>query len=92
MKTLKAVNFSATETDLEKYARECDPKTTLIVHQSRVSINGLPRLDTAGHLRRCAKAQRETGVKTIAMVPWADEPPDEARRAEWAAAARTNIF
>ena len=83
MKTLRAVNFSSSETDLARYARACDPRIAILAHQSGMSIGGLPVLDVAGQLRHCAATQRDTGVTVIALWPWAPEPADAPHRAAW---------
>lgn len=88
MKTLKALNFSASETDLDKYARECDPKITLLVHRSGLSIGSLPMFDTIeGLLRHRANVQRTSGVKVFASPNGTDEPLTEANLQRWEAAA-----
>ena len=88
MKTLKAVNFGGSETDLMKYAEECDPKITLIVHKSGMSINGLPLLNSEEHIKLCADAQRTTGVKVFSIPMHTEEPIDEFHRKIWENAAK----
>ena len=89
MKTLKALNFSATETDLPKYARECDPRITLIVHQGGLCCNGLPYLNDIEHLQTCARAQRDTGVKVFCTFPGGvSKPATPENLAAWENAAR----
>jgi hypothetical protein len=89
MKTLKAVNFGTSETDLLKYARECDPRITILAHRSGMSKNGLPMFDTAEEaVRHCADAQRETGVKVFASPVGTGEPLDEAHLKLWENAAK----
>ena len=88
MKNLKAVNFGGSETDLPKYARECDSKITLIVHKSGMSIGGLPLLNCGEHIKLCADTQRETGVKVFALPLYTDEPLDETHRKIWEDAAK----
>lgn len=90
MKTLKCVNFSASETDLRQYAREHDSKAALLVHKSALSINGLPLLDTEGHIRLCKEVQEESGVNVIANALYTDEPLSEGNRKKWLAAAGLN--
>ena len=88
MKTLKALNFSGTETDLMKYAGECDPRIMLIVHKSTLTINGLPLLNTEEHLKLCAETQKKTGVRVFAVPLFSDEPADEIHRKLWEDAAK----
>jgi hypothetical protein len=89
MKTLRAVNFGGAETDLMKYARECDPRITILVHRSGLSKNGLPMPATVEEiLRHRAEAQKATGVKVFASPNYTDEPIDEANRKRWEDAAR----
>ena len=88
MKTLKCVNFSASETDLRQYAREHDSKAALLVHKSALSINGLPLLDTEGHIRLCKEVQEESGVNVIANALYTDVPLSEGNRKKWLDAAR----
>ena len=88
MKTLKAVNFGVSETDLVKYASECDPRITLLVHRSGLSLNGLPLLNTEQHIRKCAEVQQTTGVRVFAMPLYTDEPADEIQRELWENAAK----
>jgi len=88
MKTLKAVNFGSSETDLTKYARECDPKITLIVHKSGMSVGGLPLLNHEEHIKLCANTQKNTGVKVFSIPMYTDEPIDEIHRKIWEDAAK----
>ena len=88
MKTLRAVNFSTSETDLRKYAAESDPRITILTHKGGLSCNGLPILNTVEHIAHCAKTQRDFGVKVFASVLWSGAPADEANRRAWEAAAR----
>ena len=88
MKTLKAVNFGITETNLPEYAGECDPRIMLIVHKSKLSVNGLPFLTIEKHLRLCADVQRKTGVRVFATPQYTDEPVDETSLKLWEEAAR----
>ena len=89
MKTLKALNFSGTETDLMKYAKECDPRITLLVHRGGLSINYLPVYDTVEEiLRHRANVQKITGVKVFASPNYTDEPTDEEHLKIWEEAAR----
>jgi len=88
MKTLKAVNFSASETDLTKYAGECDPRIMLLVHKTGLSINGLPLMNTEEHIRHCANVQKTTGIRVFAKPLWTDEAViDTANRQKWENAA-----
>jgi len=88
MKHLKAVNFGNGETDITDYAAKCDPRITILSHKSGASCLGLPLYDTVGHLKVCAKAQRDTGVKVFATCLWA-WPPDDIKFAKtWEDAAR----
>ena len=88
MKHLKAVNFSATETDLMKYAGECDTRITLLVHRSSLSIGGLPLLNAGDHIRHCADAYKNTGVKVFAMPMYTDEPLNSFNIKQWENAAK----
>ena len=88
MKTLRALNFSASETDLMKYASECDSKITLIAHKSGLSINGLPLLDSEGHIKLCADAQKATGIKVFANAMHTNESIGENNRKLWENAAK----
>ena len=88
MKNLKAANFSATETDLMKYARECDPRIMILAHRSGLSIGGLPMFgDIGDHLRHCADVQKSTGIRIFATPQYTDEPIDEANQKKWEVAA-----
>jgi len=89
MKTLRALNFGATETDLFKYAGECDPRITILAHKTPDCCFGLPRLNDIEHLRLCARTQRETGVKVFCTMPCgvAHRASPENRKL-WADAAR----
>jgi len=88
MKTLKALNFGVSETDLAKYASECDPKITLIAHRSVMSCNGLPLFETIEEiLRHCAGVQKATGVKVFSGPNGTGEPLDEANLKRWEQAA-----
>jgi hypothetical protein len=88
MKNLKALNFSGSETDLARYAAECDPRITLIVHQGGMSCCGLPILDEIQHLKLCADAQKNTGVKVFCTFPGGSPTPvDDAHRKAWNDAA-----
>jgi len=87
MKTIKAINFGASETDLMKYARECDPKIMLIAHKSGMSINELPLLNTEEHIKLCADVQKATGVSIFSIPMYTDEPIDEIHRKAWEEAA-----
>ena len=88
MKHLKALNFGSSETDLEKFASECDPRITIITHQSALSAAGLPLLDDVERLKLCARVQKRTGVKVFAVsFNIAGEPADDVRRKAWADAA-----
>jgi hypothetical protein len=88
MKTIKAVNFGSSETDLAKYASECDPRISIITHKSGMSCAALPRLNTVEHLKLCAKIQKNTGVKTFALSMWTSSPNDATSRSMWENAAR----
>ena len=89
MKTLKAVNFGGSETDLLKYASRCDPNIALLVHRSVMSVNGLPMFDTIEEiLRHRAAAQRATGVKVFASPNGTGEPLSDANLRLWEDAAR----
>ena len=87
-KTLKALNFGNSETDLEKYAAECDPRITLIVHQSGLSAGGLPVLNDEQRLKLCARVQRKTGVKIFCTFPAGPSAtPTPADKKAWPEAA-----
>jgi len=88
MKTIRAVNFGASETDLMKYARECDPRITIIAHRSGMSCGGLPLLSCEEHIRHCANVQRTTGVKVFAFCFYTGEPTDEYHLKLWENAAK----
>jgi hypothetical protein len=87
MKTLRCVNFSASETDLRRYARGHDPEIMLYVHKSALSAGGLPLLDAAGHIGLCRDVQREFGVNVIANAIGADAPLTPENRRAWLDAA-----
>jgi len=92
MRHLKALNFSSSETDVARYARESDPRVSLIVHQGWMSCCGLPVLDDLGHLRVCAQAQRETGARVFCTFPGGtpkSATPENC--AEWEKAAELKI-
>jgi len=88
MKTLKAVNFGGSETDTMKYASECDPRITLLVHKSGLSIGGLPLLNTEDHIRLCANVQKTTGIRVFSTPQYTHEPADEKQRKLWEDAAK----
>jgi len=89
MKTIKAVNFGASETDLTAYAKKCDPNIMLLVHRSGLSINNLPLMNSVeNHIRHCANVQKTTGVRVFATPQYTDEPADEIHRKLWESAAR----
>ncbi|MCL2160215.1 MAG: hypothetical protein FWH48_12470, partial [Oscillospiraceae bacterium] len=89
METLKALNFGISETNLAKYASECDPRIALIVHKSGLSINKLPLIqNTKEHIHKCAEAQRTTGVRIFATPQYTDEPLDGDNLKEWETAAK----
>ena len=77
MKTLKCINFSASETDLRKYAKEHDPKIMLLVHKSRLSMNGLPLLDRENHIRLCRDVQKEYKINVIANASTTNNEPND---------------
>ena len=87
MKTIRAVNFGTSETDLMRYARECDPRILIIAHKSGLSVGGLPLLGVAEQLAHCADAQKRTGVRVFAAPQYTDEPLTRANLAEWESAA-----
>ena len=88
MKTLRSVNFSSSETDLPKYASECDPRITIISHKSGLACKGLPVLNTVEHIQKCARTQRITGVKVFSTTLWTRVPADAEHRKAWAEAAK----
>ena len=88
MKNLKALNFSASETNLMKFARECDPRIPLIVHKTELAVGGLPLLTPEEHLRYCADVQRATGVRIFSSPRGTDDPCNEANLKRWEDAAR----
>jgi hypothetical protein len=90
MKTIKAVNFGISETDLHKYASECDPRIMLLVHRSGLSVGGLPLLSTEEHLRNCASVQKSTGVRIFATPQYTGEPASQENLKKWEAAAGLN--
>ena len=91
MKTIKAVNFGVSETDLMKYAQECDPRIAIIAHRSGLSIGGLPLMSSVEeHIRHCANVQKTTGVRVIATPQYTDEPADEYHLKLWEKAAKLN--
>jgi Uroporphyrinogen decarboxylase (URO-D). len=93
MKHLKALNFGSSETDLEQFASECDPRITIITHQSGLSAAGLPVLDETERLKLCARVQKRTGVKVFAVsFDSGGIPADAASRKMWedAASLRAN--
>ena len=87
MRHIKAVNFSVTETDLDRYADECDPRIAIIAHKSGVSIGGLPIPDDIGLIRLCAATQRRTGVRVIALPQYVEGPITPERNEAWERAA-----
>ena len=88
MKTIKALNFSATETDLTKYANENDPKIMLIVHAGGLSIGGLPLLNVEELIQHCAYTHKTTDSSVFALSLWTDKPADEVNCKLWEDAAR----
>jgi len=88
MKTLKAVNFGISETDLLKYASDCDPRIMLLVHRSGMSVGGLPLMSSVEeHIRHCANVQKSTGVRIFATPQWTDEPINQINLKKWENAA-----
>jgi len=88
MKTIKTVNFGASETDLMQYAKACDPRIMILAHRSGMSIGGLPLLDAEGHIRHCADVQKTTGIRVFATPLYTDEALSEENLKKWGAAAR----
>ena len=89
MKTIKAVNFGASETDLMQYARECNPNIMILAHRSGMSVNNLPLFDAVeDHLRHCADVQKTTGIRVFATPQYTHEPLDKINLKKWKNAAK----
>ncbi|MCL2665416.1 MAG: uroporphyrinogen decarboxylase family protein [Defluviitaleaceae bacterium] len=87
-KHIRAINFGGSETDLMKYASECDRRITVLVHQSGMSVNGLPVYDNlCDLLRHRAHVQKTTGVKIFSSPNYTGDPPTEENRKKWEEAA-----
>lgn len=87
MKTLRALNFSASETDLRQYASGHDPKTLLFVHKSDLSIGGLPLLNAEEHIRFCKEIHKEYHVNIIANGVYTPDPLSKELCQKWKNAA-----
>jgi hypothetical protein len=87
-KNLKALNFGSSETDLMKFAQECDPRITLIVHKSGMSIKGLPLFSTEGHIKHCTDVQRNTGVRVFSIPMYTAEALNDVNLRNWENAAK----
>ena len=88
MKSIKTINFGASETDLMRYAKECDPRIMILAHRSGMSIGGLPLLSAEEHIRHCANVQKNTGIRIFATPLYTDDALTETNLKKWDDAAR----
>lgn len=68
MTTLKALNFSVTETDLEKMAQEIRKDIVLLPHNSIVSLSNLPLLSPEEHIRETGRIFRKYDRHGVCLV------------------------
>jgi hypothetical protein len=85
---LAGLNFSSTETDLQRLAAEVDPRIVLVVHCTDVHRADLLQLTALQHIELCRRIFAEGRVRGICTAFPCGVDPDPARDAEaWRAAA-----
>lgn len=82
MDTLRALNFSATETDFPRLASEIKEEILLIVHNSAVAMPGLRLLTPAEHISLCCQVLQQTQKSGICIAFDWEKTADPAQQAQ----------
>jgi len=78
LKGLKALNFSATETDLPYMAEHINKDIAIITHASALTTGDLTQLDQREHLTLCAKLVKEVKSNLMCIAFPHDKKSDPA--------------